>query len=164
MGNRCSPPAWWEYKGGCCLTHPFPYDPHHHSGALLPARAPQRQDPRGKEKGTPSPTNQAISTQSLAWSPLRASTTLANMSLAKEGLWRAGQLTPYAPLLSPLLPPSGWGWKITGSKFLVLNSPFSSKTFPQKELKRWHLKAKKSQSQGLSPNLGVPTKRQWRCE
>lgn len=49
-----------------------------------------------------------------------------------EGLWKEGQLIPYAPLLSPLLPPSGWGLKIIGSKFLMLNSPFLPKLFLRK--------------------------------
>lgn len=50
-------------RGGCCLTHLLPYDPHHH-GTPLPARAPQRYGPSGKEEFYPSPTDEAIHTES----------------------------------------------------------------------------------------------------
>lgn len=86
-------------RGGCCLTHPLPCDPHH-QGAPLPARAPQSHGPRGKEKCTPPPLMKPFALN-LVWSPLRASTTLARMNLANKRLCGEEQLTPSSLLSSP---------------------------------------------------------------
>lgn len=70
-----------------------------------------------------------------------------------------GTANSYAPLLSPLLPPSGWGWRISGSEFLMLNSPFLPKPSLEK-VKRGHFKAR-SPTPRASPNLGVPPEGRW---
>lgn len=82
------------------------------------------------------------------------------MSLANEELWREGQLTSYAALLSPLLPSSGWGLRITGSKFLMLTSPFLPKPFLQKT-EEGASQSKEVPAARVSPNIGVPPEGQW---
>lgn len=55
-----------------------------------------------------------------------------------------GELVPSLHLsFAPLLPPSGRGLRITGSEFLMLNSPFLPKPSPKK-LKKGHFKAEKA--------------------
>lgn len=63
------------------------------------------------------------------------------------------------PFFPHLLPPSGWGLRITSFKFLMLNSPFLLKPSLKKTEKGAF--QSKGPTPRVSPNLGVPPEGQW---